>query len=179
MVIEATHADGASLVGRSLGGVVISNYLALYDDEKLKAAVYVDGVVELNADQIVSHPEIYKDMISSNLRTHLDGERTFLALCFNKKPDETTFARLFANASMASWTMQKAVQSMSVFASEGIGRTRIPVLFLYAGKDALVKTAPTIARARQLNPGIHSIVYPEPTQMNSLELFALLQAASY
>lgn len=160
-VIEAAHAEGAVLVGWSLGGVVISNYLATYTDAKLKGAVYVDGVVELNADQIVSHPQVYKDMISPNLKTHLDGERTFLALCFNKKPDETTFARLLANASMASWSMQKAVQSMSVFASEGIGRARIPMLFLYGGKDALVKTEPAIARARQLNSNVRSIVYPD------------------
>lgn len=160
-VIEATHAEGAVLIGWSLGGVVISNYLATYGDAKLKGAVYVDGVVELNAEQIAPHPEVYRDMISQNLKKHLDGERVFLALCFNKTPNEITFARLLANAALASWTMQKAVQSMSVFASEGIGRASIPMLFLYGEKDALVKTEPTIARARQLNPNIRSIVYAD------------------
>ena len=158
-VIEAAHAEGAVLVGWSLGGVVISNYLAAYGDAKLRGAVYVDGVVELNADQIAAHPKVYKDMISQDLKTHLDGERSFLELCFNKKPDEVTFARLLANASMASWAMQKAVQSMSVFAAEGIARAKVPMLFLYGGKDALVNTEPTIARARKLNPDIRSVVY--------------------
>nr|WP_238540903.1 alpha/beta hydrolase [Herbaspirillum sp. YR522] len=158
-VIEAAHAEGAVLVGWSLGGVVISNYLAAYGDAKLSGTVYVDGVVELNADQIAPHPQVYKDMISPDLRTHLDGERTFLELCFNKKPDEITFARLLANASMASWAMQKAVQSMSVFAAEGIGRAKVPMLFLYGGKDVLVNTEPTIARARKLNPDIRSFIY--------------------
>lgn len=160
-VIQAAHAEGAVLVGWSLGGVVISNYLAAYGDAGIRGAVYVDGVVELNADQITSHPAVYKDMISPDLKTHLDGERAFLALCFNSKPDEATFARLLANAAMASWPMQKAVQSMSVFAAEGIGRARIPLLFLYGGKDELVRTEPTIARARQLNPAMESIVYPD------------------
>ncbi|MFX5622832.1 alpha/beta hydrolase, partial [Acinetobacter baumannii] len=80
----------------------------------------------------------------------LDGERAFLALCFNSKPDEATFSRLLANAALASWPMQKAVQSMSVFAEQGLSRARIPLLFLYGGKDALVRTEPAIARARQL-----------------------------
>ncbi len=160
-VIQAAHAEGAVLVGWSLGGVVISNYLAAYGDAGIRGAVYVDGVVELNADQITSHPAVYKDMISSDLKTHLDGERAFLAPCFNSKPEEATFARLLANAAMASWPMQKAVQSMSVFAAEGIGRARVPLLFLYGGKDELVRTEPTIARARQLNAAMESIVYPD------------------
>lgn len=160
-VIQAAHAEGAVLVGWSLGGVVISNYLAAYGDASIRGAVYVDGVVELNAEQITSHPAVYKDMISADLKTHLDGERAFLALCFNSMPDEATFSRLLANAAMASWPMQKAVQSMSVFAEQGLSRARIPLLFLYGGKDALVRTEPAIARARQLNPAIESIVYPD------------------
>ena len=43
-VIEASHASRPVLVGWSLGGAVISNYLAAYGDSQIAAAVYVDGV---------------------------------------------------------------------------------------------------------------------------------------
>ena len=42
-------------------------------------------------------------MIATDLRTPLDGERTFLGLCFQTPPDATTFTRLLANAALVSW----------------------------------------------------------------------------
>lgn len=106
-VIQGSHARKPVVVGWSLGGVVISNYLAKYGDRAIAGAVYVDGVVELAPGQIVDHPEVYRDMNSPDLKTHLDGERTFVGLCFNHRPEADTFDRLLANAAMASWDMQR------------------------------------------------------------------------
>lgn len=63
-VIKGSHARKPVLVGWSLGGVVISNYLATYGDHDIAGAVYVDGLVELTPEQIVSHPEVYENMNS-------------------------------------------------------------------------------------------------------------------
>ncbi|WP_296945366.1 alpha/beta fold hydrolase [uncultured Massilia sp.] len=158
-VLRASGARRPLLVGWSLGGAVISNYLAAYGDGAIGGAVYVNGVVELAADQIVAHPQVYRDMVSPDLATHLDGERAFLALCFARRPAAALFARLLANAAMASWDMQAAVQSMTVDLS-GLRQARVPVLLLYGERDALVKAHAAIARARQLNPRVRSIVYP-------------------
>lgn len=158
-VLKAAHARKPVLVGWSLGGAVISNYLAAYGDAGIAGAAYVDGVIELNADQIVAHPEVYRDMTAPDLVTHLDGERAFLALCFARQPARAVFERLLANAAMASWDMQTAVQSMSVPAAEGLGRTRVPLLLLYGERDALVKARPAIARALQLHPQAQSKLY--------------------
>ncbi|WP_175870593.1 alpha/beta hydrolase [Burkholderia sp. BCC0397] len=160
-VIEGAHARQPVVVGWSLGGVVISNYLAKYGDRAIAGAVYVDGVVELAPGQIVDHPDVYRDMNAADLKTHLDGERTFVGLCFNRRPDAVTFERLLANAAMASWDMQKAIQTMSVFAAAGLGHARVPLLFVYGGRDALVDTHATLARAAELNPRIASKVYAE------------------
>lgn len=158
-VIAATQARKPVLVGWSLGGAVISNYLAAYGDAGIGGAVYVDGVIELAADQITPHPEVYRDVISPDLKTHLDAERAFLALCFRRQPDRATFERLLANAALASWDMQTAVQSMNVAAAEGLGKARVPVLLLYGAQDALVQAGPAIARAKAINAGARSIVY--------------------
>ena len=158
-VIKASHAEKPVLAGWSLGGVVISNYLARYGDSRIAGALYVNGVIELKPEQIVAHPEVYRDLNSTDLKTHLDTVRTFLALCFHTPPDTQTFERLFANAAMASWDMQKAVQSMTVEAARGLGNAKVPVLLLYGARDALVQARPSIARATQLNPNVQSKLY--------------------
>ncbi|WP_322102120.1 alpha/beta hydrolase [Paraburkholderia sp. J41] len=158
-VIKGSHARKPVVVGWSLGGVVISNYLAAYGDQEIAGGVYVDGVVELAPGQIVDHPDVYRNMNSSDLKTHLDGERTFVGLCFNHRPDTDTFSRLLANAAMASWDMQKAIPTMTVFAAEGVGKARVPLLFIYGDHDALVDTARTLARAAELNAHIERKVY--------------------
>jgi pimeloyl-ACP methyl ester carboxylesterase len=160
-VIEGSHAKKPVVVGWSLGGVVISNYLATYGDRQIAGGVYVDGVVELAAGQIVDHPDVYRDMNSPDLKTHLDGERTFVGLCFNHRPDSETFSRLLANAAMASWDMQKEIPTMTDFAAEGISKAHVPLLFIYGGHDALVDTPKTLARAAALNSHIATKVYPD------------------
>lgn len=158
-VIESSRAKNPALVGWSLGGAVISNYLAAFGDSRIAGAVYVAGVIELKPDQIAAHPEVYRDLISPDLATHLDAERTFLGLCFNTQPDATTFHRLLANAAMASWDMQRAVLSMNASAPQGLGQAKIPVLLIYGARDALVQSKQSIARATEINPRIQSKLY--------------------
>jgi len=168
-VIESSQARKPTLVGWSLGGVVISNYLANHGDGRIAGAVYVNGVIEMKPDQIVSHSAIYRDLVSPDLKTHLDTVRDFLRLCFHTQPDAPTFERLLANAAMASWDMQRAVMAISVEAAEGLGKVKVPVLLLYGERDALVQAKPAIDRARQLNPRVQSKLYAESGHAPFLE----------
>lgn len=168
-VIAATHARKPVLVGWSLGGVVISNYLAKFGDGGIAGAVYVDGVIELKAEQITAHPAVYRDLVSADLKTHLDTVREFLSLCFHTQPDRATFERLYANAAMASWDMQSAVMAMTVEAAQGLGKAKVPLLLLYGARDALVQTQPAMARALALNPHAQSKLYAESGHAPFLE----------
>ncbi|MDU8606221.1 alpha/beta hydrolase [Pseudomonas syringae group sp. 247E2] len=158
-VLEATNSKRPVLVGWSLGGVVMSNYLAAYGDAKIGGVVYVDGVIELNAALITAHPHVYAGLSSEDLKTHLDAVRTFLGLCFHTQPDAPTFERLLSNAAMASWTMTRATPAMTIDVAKGLPKAKVPVLMLYGAKDELVNVQPSIARARQLNARILSKVY--------------------
>ena len=60
---------------------------------------------------------------------------------------------------MASWDMQSAVMSMTIAASEGLSKTRIPFLLLYGERDALVNAGPAIARVKELVPGVRTMLY--------------------
>ncbi|MBT2771791.1 alpha/beta hydrolase [Halomonas sp. ISL-60] len=157
-VIQATNARQPILVGWSLGGAVISNYLNYYDDRDISGAVYVDGVVELNAELITAHPEIYQDMVSENLKTNLEATRAFLRLCFAQQPESATFQLLLANAALASWDMKENVLSMSVSLA-GLGRINKPILMLYGEKDALVQVDASINRAKEVNPNVETLIY--------------------
>ncbi|MBB3560043.1 pimeloyl-ACP methyl ester carboxylesterase [Rhizobium sp. BK512] len=168
-VLKETGVRKPVLVGWSLGGVVISNYLAAYGDGAIAGVVYVDGVIELNAALITAHPDVYAGMASDELKVHLDAVKTFLALCFATQPDAATFERLLSNAAMASWIMTRTVPSMTVSAAEGLGKARVPVLLLYGGKDDLVNVEPSIARARALNPAVREKIYAQSGHAPFLE----------
>lgn len=160
-VMQAAKVTRPVLAGWSLGAVVISNYLTRYGDQHIAGAMYIDGVVELNAEQIAPHPQVYRDLNAKDLKTHLDTVRQFLSLCFHVQPDRETFERLFASAAMASWDMQQHVQSMSVDVTKGLAQAKVPLLMLYGARDALVLPGPTIARTTQLNPRVTSKLYAD------------------
>ncbi|ARP94544.1 alpha/beta fold hydrolase [Bordetella genomosp. 13] len=160
-VIAATGARRPVLVGWSLGAAVITNYLASHGDGVIAGAVYVGGVIELTPQQIAAQPQVYHDLASEDLKTHLDAERAFLALCFATQPDAVTFQRLLANAALASARMQHAVHSMTVDAPAGLGALRKPLLLVYGERDALVKPGPSLDRAQALNPRARSVVYAQ------------------
>lgn len=161
-VLKESKAKDPILVGWSLGGVVLSNYLAAYGDAGVGGLVYVDGVIELKPDLLTPHREVYAGLASQDLRTHLDAVRTFLALCFNTQPDRDTFERLLSNAATASWLMTRTVPSMTVQAEEGLPRAKVPVLLIYGGKDNLVRPEANIVRAKSLNAQITSKIYDGP-----------------
>jgi pimeloyl-ACP methyl ester carboxylesterase len=168
-VLKASDVKNPVLVGWSLGGVVLSNYLAAYGDTGIGGIMYVDGVIDLKADLITAHPHVYAGLESTDLRTHLDTVRTFLALCFETQPDDATFERLLSNAAMASWVMTRTAPSMTVSVAEGLPKAKVPVLLLYGGKDNLVQPEPSIARARELNPAAQTKIYPKSGHAPFLE----------
>lgn len=159
-VINQSHANKPLLVGWSLGGAVITNYLAAYGDGNISGAIYVDGVVELNPTLIPAH-DVYGAMTASDLKTHLDGERAFLQLCFYQQPDRTTFERLLANAALAAWPMQRAVPTMTIALEKGVKNVRVPLLFIYGEHDALVNPAASLARVKRINSRIQTQIFAD------------------
>ncbi|ELY2496594.1 alpha/beta hydrolase [Cronobacter muytjensii] len=158
-VIEKSGAPRPVLVGWSLGGAVITSYLAEYGDSRIAGALYVGGVVELTPALIPAHPAIYRNMTAADLLTHLDGEREFLRLCFYQQPDRDTFERLLANAAMASRIMQRNVPQIVVPAEKALSAARVPLLFIYGQHDALVNPQASLKRAKALNLRIQSEWY--------------------
>ena len=151
-VLAATGAKRAVLVGWSLGGLVMSDYLAAHGDAAIGGAVYVNAVIELTEALITPHPEVYAGLASDDLKTHLDALRAFVRLCFHTQPDADSMEVLLTNAAMASWPMTRAIPGMRSAATDGLPKAQVPLLLLYGARDQLVQVQPSIARAQALNP---------------------------
>ncbi|WP_219704347.1 alpha/beta fold hydrolase [Marinomonas lutimaris] len=157
--IKTTSPQKPILVGWSLGGSVISSYLATYGDSHIAGVMYVGGVIELAAGQITPHPKTYSGMADEDLKTHLEAERHFIRLCFNTQPDTETFELLLANAATASFNMQKTVPSMNVDVVNGLGKLTKPFLLIYGAHDALVNPNASLKRVKELNSTSQSKIY--------------------
>ena len=151
-VIAAAKLKRPMLVGWSLGGVVITNYLENYGDAKIAGAVYVDGVIELKPEFLKPHPATTKAVSSDDLGTYLEGVREFVEQCFYTQPDTATFNLLYANAAMASPVMTKAVNTgISIPFDSALPKVSVPVLLIYGENDDLVDRR-MVERGHKLMP---------------------------
>ncbi len=160
-VLEAKHLKRPTLVGWSLGGPVITNYLAGYGDRRIAGLVFVDGIVENTPELITPHPEL-AGFGSEDLGTYLQTLRTYVALCFFHQPSAQEFELLYANAARATPDVLRTIltKGLSLPAAEALPKLTVPVLYLYGEQDALLE-AGTVARAKALIPHVRVVLYPD------------------
>lgn len=174
-VIIAKGLKRPTIVGWSLGGVVMTNYLNTYTDSGIAGLVFVDAVIDLKPELLIKHPELSKRMVSTDLQIYLGGTRDFLGQCFLHQPDAATFNLLYANAAMASPEMVRASQKgISDTAEETLPKVKVPVLIIQGDKDALVKPA-MVEVGRKLMPNAkvsilkdagHATFFDQPDRFN-------------
>jgi non-heme chloroperoxidase len=168
-VIAAAKLKRPTLVGWSLGGVVITNYLETYGDANIAGAIYVDGVIELKPEFLVSHPATTQAVSSDDLGIYLEGVRQFLKQCFYTPPDAATFNLLYANAAAASPVMTKAVNTgISIPADTALPKVSVPVLLIYGENDDLVNRR-MVERGQKLMPRAEVSFYPKTGHAPFLE----------
>ena len=185
-VIVAKKLVRPTLVGWSLGGAVMTNYLHTYGDSHIAGLVFVNAVIELRPELLQPNAGPTQAIISSDLRTHLEGTRQFVRKCFFTQPDEADFALLYANAALASPAMANAVLSggFSIPAQQALPRVRVPVVLIQGDQDALVKMEMATA-GQKLMPRAqisvyaqtgHATFFERPARFNG-ELSAFVAAA--
>lgn len=168
-VIAAAKLKRPVLVGWSLGGVVMTNYLSIYGDEQIAGLVFVDAVIELKPDLLKAHPETAEAMRSTDLETYLEGTRQFLRQCFYTQPDAKTFELLYGNATMASAEMTRAVNTgISIPAETTLPKVAVPVLLIQGENDDLVQRK-MVERGQKLMPKAEVLFYADTGHAPFLE----------
>lgn len=170
-VIAAKGLKRPTLVGWSLGSVVMTNYVNTYTDSNIAGLVFVDAVIEFKPEllPLTQKTELLKMMVSEDLKIYLEGTREFLRQCFFKQPDDDTFNLLYANAAMALPEMVRTSQKgISNPAQIALPKVSVPIVLIQGDKDALVKRE-MVELGRKLMPRAKVSIYADAGHAPFLE----------
>jgi pimeloyl-ACP methyl ester carboxylesterase len=155
-VIAAKRLKRPVLVGWSMGGRVIRQYLINYGDSAL-------GSINFVASQVIEEPRFRGPGAPKplpewmTLAEEIDASIAFLDACFGKKPSEAAFRRALGYNMRVPAPVRRAIGGWSTAAPltiEALRRVTVPVLITHGRQDTVVlptaaeMTASTIAHAR-------------------------------
>jgi non-heme chloroperoxidase len=156
--IDAKRLQHPVVIGWSLGGFILTNYLRIYGDRNLGGIVYVDGVIDPNPKLQKGRTESARLMNSTDLSQHLEGTRQFLQRCFYRLPDSATFEKLFAIAAMGSPVMTRTVNTSISVVSSPFPTVQVPALLILGEQDSFLRRA-MLDRQQQLIPNAETSLY--------------------
>jgi non-heme chloroperoxidase len=142
-VIAATGLKRPTLVGWSLGGVVITNYLARHGGDKIAAINFVDAGTKLDAAVFGdANARIGPTLVDPDLAVRIQGLRTFLRACFALQPDPGTFELMLAYNAMPPIEVHRAMTKITIDGADAALRAlRVPVLVTHGEQDQLFRIA--------------------------------------
>jgi non-heme chloroperoxidase len=176
-VIKAAGLKKPVLVGWSLGGAVIINYLRKYGDGNIAGVVFVDAVVGFDKKFFgPTNESLWQETLNSSLDKKVDGIINVLEACFAIKPPTQDFEMMLVYNALVPKEVIAAARKISVAESEKtIRHIKVPALFIQGEKDQLV-TKEMAIYAQSLLPSLkvifyadsgHSPFYEEPARFNS------------
>ena len=186
MVIEAAGVHRPALVGWSLGGVVLTSYLARHGHEQIAAINFVDAWTADNASLYTAESEVLAEsLLSSDLVTRLHGIRAFLSACFHTPPPRDLFELMLSFNSMPPVAVQKGISAVTFDGADAALRAlRIPVVVTHGAHDRLFPVGMSRYTAAAV-PGSQLSIYAnsghspfmEDSRRFNRELKALLERA--
>lgn len=161
-VIAAAALRRPVLVGWSLGGPVILNYLLKHGGTQVAGLNLVNAVTHFGADLL--RPEAIKfarGLGSDDLAVRSQAIAEFLEGCFASPPPPDEFKRMLAFNGMVPRVVQRSVGKISDAGyDEVLSRFDGPLLVTFGAKDRHL--FPKMAeRVHDLNPRAQLSIYPE------------------
>jgi pimeloyl-ACP methyl ester carboxylesterase len=155
-VLAAKRLKRPVLVGWSMGGRVIRQYLINYGDAAIAGINFVASqVIEEPRFRGPSAPKALPDRLT--LEAEIDAAIAFLDGCFGKKPSEAAFRRALGYNMRVPAAVRRAIAGWSTSAPltiDALRKVRVPTLITHGRQDTVVlpaaaeMTATTIAHAR-------------------------------
>jgi non-heme chloroperoxidase len=156
-VLAAKRLKRPVLVGWSMGGRVIRQYLMTYDDATIAGINFVASqVIEDPSCRGPGAPKLPPD--GQTLEAEIEAAIAFLDACYGRKPSEAEFRRALAYNMRVPAAVRRAIAGWSTDATQTIDalrRVRVPTLITHGRDDAVVlpaaadMSAAAIPHARQ------------------------------
>jgi pimeloyl-ACP methyl ester carboxylesterase len=185
-VMAATGLKRPVLVGWSMGGRVIRQYLINYGDAAIAGVNFVASqVIEEQRFRGPGAPKALPDQLT--LEAEIDYTIAFLDACFGKKPSEAAFRRALGYNMRVPAAVRRAIAGWSTatpLTIDALRKVRVPVLISHGRQDTVVlpaaaeMTADTIAHARLswFDDCGHSLFVEDAVRFND-ELTAFVAAS--
>lgn len=162
-VIEAKRLRKPTLVGWSLGGRVIGQYLVVHGDKHLGGINFVSARVI--ADPVFSAPGMKNlpPVRPRDLGSRIEGTAAFLRACFHKQPTDREFAVQLAFNMMLPEVVPEAIRNWPPnipATQEALRAVKVPTLVTHGRMDNVVLPAAAEATL-SLVPGAQASWYDD------------------
>lgn len=140
-VVEGANLRRPVLVGWSLGGLPMGNYLEKYGDGKLAGLNFVDALTK-RSREFAGLPEnrtLLPATASPDLGTRIDAMRGFLRSCFKTQPTPVDFERMLAfNAQVPQYVLSSIMVGIPLNADDAYRKVKVPVLVTHGAEDGQI-----------------------------------------
>jgi pimeloyl-ACP methyl ester carboxylesterase len=187
-VLTATLASRPVLVGWSLGGIIVAQYLNDHGDTGIAGVNFVGARIAKPATQPARMPGAahIRDMLSPDLERNIRATSAFVRACVAVPLDAADF-ELMLGYNMASTVVARAATlkwSGSTDFTALFGRLKVPVLITQGRKDQVISADVAIEAGRIIKTskiswyeaGGHSPFFEDPQRFNA-ELAAFVDDA--
>ena len=178
-VITATRADRPVLVGWSLGGIVVAQYLRDYGDQGVAGVNFVGARVAQPPGQAARMPgaAFLRDMLAPELERNIRATASFVRACVATPLPQQDF-ELMLGYNMASPAYARAATlkwSGSTDFAQALLAVRVPVLISHGRQDQVISPAVAEEAGRLLKTSRlswyetagHSVFYEDAPRFNA------------
>lgn len=185
-IIEAAGLDNPILVGWSLGGRVIGQYLSTYGQAGLAGINFVSsrGFVDPNVNVLGPAMDAYRSTADSDLVRRIESTLKFIRYCYNDNVSEEEYIFNVAINMVVPWQVRSAIFGWSADFYKALSEIDIPCLVTHGRMDRVI-----LPTAAEMMAGIiktstvswyddcgHSPCVEEPDRFNA-ELARFVAAA--
>ncbi len=160
-VIDATHSGRPTLVGWSMGGRVIMDYLEKYGEAGISSLVFVDvGLSRAPGIASEESAQLTRRLSTLGLSENIAATKNFLAACFHLQPSSAEIQRMMAYNMVVPPLVRRLMLGRPLEFQAALRKVTKPTLVVHGAKDRLIDLAGARYTAGMI-PGARLIVYPK------------------
>ena len=159
-VVRATSSRRPVLVGWSMGGRVILDYIEKYGQADIGGIVFVDaGLSRAAGMSAPANARLVAGLGATDLGEEIASTTAFLHACFQVQPTPEEFGRMLAYNMVVPPNVRTFLMGRPLDFDRALAAITAPTLVIQGERDALIPIEAARYTARQV-PGAQLLVYP-------------------